>query len=79
MELRVIRDKPQNNRFVMAVTEVPPALRGHRLGSQLAEALVGHARRHGLRIVPTCSFMVDWGRRHPEYQDVLGQHAEQAR
>lgn len=99
METPVIRDEPQNNRFVMAVpggeafatyrrldnylivshTEVPSTLRGRGLGSQVAEALFENARRQGFRIVPACSFIADWVRRHPGYRDVLARHTEQER
>jgi len=65
--------------LIVSHTEVPPELRGRGLGSQLAKALFEHARRQGLRIVPACSFIADWGRRHPEYRDVLARHPEQAR
>ncbi|RYF30752.1 MAG: N-acetyltransferase [Comamonadaceae bacterium] len=58
---------------------MPPGLRGQGLGSQLAKALFEHARNRGERIVPACSFIADWARRHPEYQDVLVQRAEQVR
>lgn len=60
-------------------TEVPQTLRGHGVGSELARALFEHARDRGERIVPACSFIADWARRHPEYQDVLGGRKESAR
>jgi predicted GNAT family acetyltransferase len=64
--------------LVVSHTEVPQALRGRGLGSQLAEALFQQARSRGERIVPACSFIADWARRHPEYQDVLAQQTERA-
>lgn len=65
--------------LVVSHTEVPRSLRGRGLGSQLAQALFDHARRHGERIVPACSFVADWARRHPEYADVLAGQGETAR
>lgn len=64
--------------LVVSHTEVPSALRGQGLGSQLVEALFEYARRRGERIVPACSFIADWARQHPEYQDVLAQRTERA-
>jgi predicted GNAT family acetyltransferase len=65
--------------LVVSHTEVPPAWRGRGLGSQLAQALFEHARSRGERIVPACSFIADWARRHPEYQDVLAHQGERTR
>ncbi|WP_336812397.1 GNAT family N-acetyltransferase [Bosea sp. MMO-172] len=62
--------------IVVSHTEVPAALRGQGLGSRLAEALFEHARSRGERIVPACSFIADWARQHPKYQDVLAQRGE---
>ncbi|WP_038358055.1 GNAT family N-acetyltransferase [Bosea sp. UNC402CLCol] len=64
--------------LIVSHTEVPSSLRGRGLGSQLAEALFERARGRGERIVPACSFIADWARRHPEYQDVLAQRTERA-
>ena len=57
--------------LVISHTEVPRAARGRGVGAQLAGAIFDHARKHGDRIVPACSFIADWARRHPEYKDVL--------
>lgn len=65
--------------IVVSHTEVPHSLRGRGIGSQLAEALFDHARQHDLRIVPACSFVADWARRHPEYRDVLNPQPERSR
>ena len=52
--------------LVISHTEVPPALRGRGIGSHLAQALFEHARSRGESIVPACSFIADWARRHPD-------------
>lgn len=64
--------------LIVSHSEVPRALRGQGVGSELVRALFEHARSHGEQIVPACSFVADWARRHPEYQDVL-KHDEPAR
>lgn len=53
-------------------TEVPPALEGRGIASALVQAAVEHARSHGLRIRPLCSYVSAWMRRHPEHADLLG-------
>ena len=47
-------------------TVVPRALEGQGLGSKLAEAAVGWARAEELDVVPVCSFVQAWMKRHPE-------------
>ncbi|WP_089177078.1 GNAT family N-acetyltransferase [Bosea sp. AS-1] len=65
--------------LVVSHTEVPRSLRGNGIGSQLAEAVFEHARNHGQRIVPACSFIADWARKHPEYREVLVHQTEGTR
>jgi predicted GNAT family acetyltransferase len=45
---------------------VPPADQGKGVGSWLVRAALDDVRRRGLKIVPACSFVVDFVRRHPE-------------
>jgi predicted GNAT family acetyltransferase len=52
---------------VFTHTEVPPADEGHGFGAQLVKAALDDTRVHGLKIVPACSFVVAYVRRHPEY------------
>ena len=59
------------DRLIVTHTEVPAAFNGRGLGSRLALGLFENARATGRRIVPACSFVADWARRHPEFADVL--------
>ena len=52
---------------VFTHTEVPPADEGHGFGAQLVKAALDDTKAHGFRIVPACSFVVAYVRRHPEY------------
>lgn len=61
------------DRLIVTHTEVPAQFNGQGIGSRLARGLFDNARRTGRRIVPACSFISDWARRHPDYQDVLAQ------
>ena len=51
-------------------TSVPDALEGGGYGSALARAALDHARRHGLKVLPTCAFVHAFMRRHHEYDDL---------
>jgi len=52
-------------------TYVPPADRGKGIASRLVEAAVGHARTEGYRIIPTCWYVAQWMRQHPEHSDLI--------
>jgi uncharacterized protein len=53
---------------VFTHTEVPPQDEGQGLGAQLVRAALDDTKAHGLEIVPACSFVAVFVRRHPEYQ-----------
>ncbi|WP_306225541.1 GNAT family N-acetyltransferase [Bosea beijingensis] len=57
--------------IVVSHTEVPAAFRGRGIGERLVEGVFRLARERGQSIVPACSFVADWARRHPEFHDVL--------
>ncbi len=52
-------------------TYVPPADRGRGLAASLVEAAVRYARDQGFRIIPSCWYVAQWIRRHPEHADLL--------
>jgi len=52
-------------------TETPPALRGRGLAALVVRAALDHARAHGLKVRPACSYVRTYLRRHPETQDLV--------
>ncbi len=62
----------EGNALVLLHTGVPPAWEGRGIGSRLVKAALEYARKQGYRIVPVCSFVAAYLRRHPEYNDLLG-------
>jgi hypothetical protein len=52
-------------------TGVPTELEGRGIASALVQATVDHARANGLQIVPQCSYVQVWMKRHPEYADLI--------
>lgn len=54
--------------LVLVHTEVPPPLRGRRLGDVLIRAGLAAARAEGLRVVPMCPFVHKYLQKHPEQQ-----------
>jgi predicted GNAT family acetyltransferase len=65
--------RQQGDSLIFVDTEVPKADERQGIGSQLVKAALDDARRRGFRIVPACSFVVDFVRRHPQYRDAPGQ------
>lgn len=54
-------------------TEVAPALRGQGAGDALVRAALAYARANNDRIIPTCPFVIQWLRRHPDVEVRLGE------
>ena len=52
-------------------TEVPSALRGRGIGSQMMRAVLDDVRQRGMKVVPRCPFVADYIERHPQYADLL--------
>lgn len=53
-------------------TEVPAALWGRGIGSQLIRGALQAARAEHLKVVPRCSFVSAYLRKHPEFNDLAG-------
>jgi hypothetical protein len=51
--------------------EVPAALEGRGVGSELVRATLDAVRARGLKVIPRCSFVAAYMRRHTEAQDLL--------
>jgi uncharacterized protein len=52
-------------------TEVPPALRGKRVGEALARSVLNDARDQRLTVKPYCPFVAGFISRHPGYADLV--------
>jgi predicted GNAT family acetyltransferase len=52
-------------------TEVPAALWGQGIGSQLIRGALDAARADGPKVVPRCSFVSAYLRKHPEFNDMV--------
>jgi len=63
----------QGNKLLITHTETPPALQGRGLAGQLVRGMLADVRARGLKIVPLCSYIVDYFNRHPEDRDLLAE------
>jgi hypothetical protein len=55
-------------------TEVPPALRGRGLATELSLAAFEHARTNHLRVDVICPLALHFLSEHPEYQPLVGKN-----
>jgi predicted GNAT family acetyltransferase len=52
-------------------SEVPAALRGHGLASELAKSALEWARENGVKIDVICPSVAAYLEKHPEYSDLV--------
>ena len=52
-------------------TGVPHALEGRGIGSLIVRTGLNYAREQGYKVIPLCSFVAAYIRRHAEYSDLL--------
>lgn len=52
-------------------TEVPDALQGKGIASELAKSALEWARQNGKKVDVVCEFVAGYVKRHPEYRDLV--------
>ena len=58
--------------ILLTHTEVLPAFEGQGIGSKLAKSVLAEVRKRGLNVIPQCTFMAGYIRKHPaEYLDLV--------
>jgi predicted GNAT family acetyltransferase len=69
--LAFIDYRRDGNVVTMTHAEVPRALRGGGIGSELVRGVLALVRQRGDKVVPLCPFVEHYMRRHPEVHDLL--------
>jgi hypothetical protein len=64
-------DLEEPNRIVFTHTIVPDELSGRGIAGEIVKHALDHARDQKLTVVPQCSYVAAWIKRHPEYGDLL--------
>lgn len=62
----------REGKIALTHTEVPGAMSGQGVGSALAKGALDDIRAKGLKVLPICTFIGAYIKRHPEYQDLVG-------
>lgn len=52
-------------------TFVPPELRGKGVASVLAKTALDYAKENGYTVIPSCSFVAAYVRKHREYNTII--------
>lgn len=65
----LVYERRGGDQILLVHTEVPPALRGQRIGDRLAKAALEAARRERRRVIPVCPFVRAYLRRHAGAQN----------
>ena len=61
------------NSLVLNHVEVPTALEGRGIASQLARTALEFARMEHLEVIPVCPYVASYLKKHPEYHDLLSE------
>ena len=68
----------RDDRITFTHTEVDDAYEGQGLGSQLVRTVLDEARAAGLAVHPSCPFIADYIRQHPDdYLDLVPERARE--
>ena len=67
----IIQYRLEGDRITFLHTEVPAALEGRGIGSALARTALEDARARVLAVIPLCTFVREYIRRHPEYESLV--------
>lgn len=63
--------KSKNGEIYLTHTEVPTALEGKGIGSQLVKKVLTDIKEKDLRLVPLCPFVAAYIHKHPEWKQIV--------
>lgn len=63
--------KTKNGEIYLTHTQVPAALEGKGVGSQLVEKALKDIERQELRLVPLCPFVAGYIQKHPDWRRIV--------
>ena len=69
--LSVIEYELNGDVLKLVHTEVPEAVGGRGIASDLARHALETARSKGWKVLPACDYVATYIKRHPQYQDIV--------
>jgi predicted GNAT family acetyltransferase len=69
--LGILRYRIQGDTIWLLHVQVPGESQGHGVASKLTQTALHLAKERDLKVVPVCSFIATYIRRHPEYAELL--------
>lgn len=63
--------KSETGEIYLTHTEVPVALEGQGIGSQLIKKALEDIKSQGLLLVPLCPFVAGYIQKHPEWRSIV--------
>jgi uncharacterized protein len=70
-QLSVVEYELNDRAMVLTHTFVPPELRGRGIAEKLVRAALTQAAENAMHVVPACSYVAAFIRRHPEFQPLV--------
>lgn len=61
----------QPNLWSLPHTFVPPQLAGKGIASELVKTALEYCKENNIQVIPVCSFVVQYIRRHPEWESLV--------
>ena len=69
--LALLKYVPRGDALDLVHTEVPPAAEGQGIGGALARAALEHARSSGVKVIPSCPFVLGYLKKHKEFANLV--------
>jgi predicted GNAT family acetyltransferase len=70
-EISVADYEERGTEMIMTHTYVPPQLRGQGIAEKIVRVALEYARSQRLRVVPACSYVAAFIKRHPEFHPLV--------
>jgi len=61
-----LRYRIEADRILLLHVEVPPEARGHGVAAELSRAALEFAKERRLKVIPVCSYVAAYVKRHPD-------------
>lgn len=70
-QLAMIEYRISGNTMIFVHTEVPKELEGKGIAAAMAAYALSYAQQQDMKVLPLCTYMQAYMKRHPEYDTLL--------